>query len=223
MKNISFMLTPSQFLDGSKTVTRRLGWETLKVGDHLMGCEKCQGRRNGEPLVRLGELVVITVRREPLRRMLDDPNYGLVECKREGFPTMTPAEFVALFCKSHADCTPETIITRIEFRKVENVPGAVAGSPPSFTGYQPELWTMRKDDIYAARMALTDGIAYTRELLANHDRDLGRNHRSNKIAAEHMEKAITAMQCALIGLRPAPAEDLENDQGQTIPGQTSHE
>jgi hypothetical protein len=82
------------------------------------------------------------------------------------------------------------------------------GSAPSFTGYKPELWTMRKDDIYAARMALTDGIAYTRELLANHDRDLGRNHRSNKIAAEHMEKAIAAMQCALIGLRPTPAESL---------------
>ena len=88
------------------------------------------------------------------------------------------------------------------------------GSPPSFTGYKPELWTMRKDDIYAARMALMDGIAYTRELLANHDRDLGRNHRSNKIAAEHMEKAIASMQCALIGLRAAPAESLENVQSE---------
>lgn len=90
------------------------------------------------------------------------------------------------------------------------------GSPPSFVGYTPELWTVRKDDIYAARTALTDGIAYTRELLANHDRDLGRNHRSNKIAAEHMEKAIAAMQCALIGLRPAPAEDLENSKVRDI-------
>lgn len=119
MRNISFMLTPSQFLDGSKTVTRRLGWEYLKAGDHLMGCEKCQGRRNGEPLVRLGECVVVTVRREPLRRMLDDPNYGPGECKREGFPNMTPAEFVAFFCESHDGCTPDTTVTRIEFRRIE--------------------------------------------------------------------------------------------------------
>jgi hypothetical protein len=67
--------------------------------------------------------------------------------------------------------------------------------------YQPEIWAVKKDDIYAARSALTDGIAYTKELLANHDRDLGRTHRSNKIAAEHMERAIKDMQCALIGLR----------------------
>ena len=72
--------------------------------------------------------------------------------------------------------------------------------------YIPELWAVEKDAIYAARSALTDGIEYTRELLANHDRDLGRNHRSNKVAAEHMEKAIAAMQCALIGLRRAPTD-----------------
>ena len=71
-------------------------------------------------------------------------------------------------------------------------------------GYRPELCYVRKDDIYAARMALTDGVAYTQELLANHDRDLGRKTRSNKVAAEHMEKAIAAMQCALIGLRASP-------------------
>lgn len=73
--------------------------------------------------------------------------------------------------------------------------------------YQPEMWTVRKDDIYAAHAALRDGIEYTRELLAIHDRDLGRDHRSNRIAAEHMEKAIAGMQCALIGLRAAPVDD----------------
>jgi hypothetical protein len=67
--------------------------------------------------------------------------------------------------------------------------------------YIPELWTVEKDAIYAAKSALADGIEYTRELLANHDRDLGRNHRSNKIAAEHMEAAIRGMQAAIIGLR----------------------
>lgn len=80
----------------------------------------------------------------------------------------------------------------------------------SFHQYIPELWTVEKDAIYAAKGALADGIEYTRELLANHDRDLGRNHRSNKIAAEHMEKAIRGMQAALLGLRPAVQSAVPN-------------
>jgi len=76
--------------------------------------------------------------------------------------------------------------------------------------YIPDLWTVGKDAIYAAKGALADGIEYTRELLANHDRDLGRNHRSNKIAAEHMEAAIRGMQAALLGLRPAVQSSVPN-------------
>ena len=33
MRNISFSLTEEQFLNGSKDVTRRLGWLFLKPGD----------------------------------------------------------------------------------------------------------------------------------------------------------------------------------------------
>lgn len=95
----------------------------------------------------------------------------------------------------------------------------VAGS--GLQEYQPEMWTVRKDDIYAAHAALRDGIEYTRELLANHDRDLGRDHRSNRIAAEHMEKAIAGMQCALIGLRAAPAQDDPNGADQPRPREQS--
>lgn len=80
--------------------------------------------------------------------------------------------------------------------------------------YITEFWTVEKDAINAAKGALADGIEYTRELLANHDRDRGRNHRSNKIAAEHMEAAIRGMQAALLGLRPAAKFSVPNPKAE---------
>lgn len=119
MRNISFMLTKRQVLQKTKDVTRRCGWEDLKVGERLQGCEKCQGRKAGEPLVRLCVVEVVSTRREPIEAMLLDPEYGQIECRREGFPEMKPAAFVDFFCRSHGKkCTPKTIITRIEFRYV---------------------------------------------------------------------------------------------------------
>lgn len=82
--------------------------------------------------------------------------------------------------------------------------------PLMITKDQPELWTVEKEAICAAKGALADGIEYTRELLANHDRNRGRDHRSNKVAAENMEAAIRGMQVALIGLRPASQSSMPN-------------
>ena len=47
--------------------------------------------------------------------MLDDLKYGRDEVRREGFPEMTPAEFVAFFCASHSGCFPDRPLTRLEF------------------------------------------------------------------------------------------------------------
>lgn len=117
MRNISFALTEEQFLDGSKDVTRRLGWLKLKAGDRLMGCRKCQGIKPGESIVRLGEIEVVSVRREYLGLMIFDPNYGKKEARREGFPHMSGRQFVEMFCK-HMPANVGTLITRIEFRHV---------------------------------------------------------------------------------------------------------
>lgn len=123
MRNISFLLTTQQVRDRTKTVTRRLNWLTLKVGDRLQGCEKCQGRKAGEPLVKLAVVEVVSVRRERLDRMTDDLEYGADECKREGFgnsPKLKcPRAFVDFFCRNHAECWPHTIVTRIEFKYVD--------------------------------------------------------------------------------------------------------
>lgn len=115
MKNISFALTTPQFRRRAKDITRRIGWKDLKPGDKLMGCEKCMGRKPGEPLVRLGAIEVLTVRFERLDRMIALPSYGLRECTREGFPGMTPLQFVEMFCASHKGCTLATVVTRIGF------------------------------------------------------------------------------------------------------------
>ena len=119
MRNISFALTTPQFIDGSKDVTRRLGWEFLQPGDRLMACEKCQGIQKGG-LVRLGPIEILDVRREPLNRMITDPEYGLEDAIREGFPKLTGCGFVHMFCH-HMSCDSNTIITRIQFRKIDRI------------------------------------------------------------------------------------------------------
>lgn len=118
MRNISFSLTEEQFLNGTKDVTRRLGWLNLKAGDRLMACRKCMGLKPGESIVRLGEIEVVSVRREPLNRMSADAAYGRAEAIREGFPQMTGGQFVEMFCE-HMKATPATVVTRIEFRRIK--------------------------------------------------------------------------------------------------------
>ncbi len=118
MRNMSFRLTESQYKAGTKTVTRRMGWEFLKPGDIVMGIVKGQGLEKGEHVVKLGPFEVISVCREPLRRLIDDPDYGFDEIVKEGFSPLTPSEFIDSFCWTHKSCTPETVITRIEFKKV---------------------------------------------------------------------------------------------------------
>lgn len=87
----------------------------INTGDALMACEKCQGLKPGDSLVRLGEIIVVSVRREPLNRMTADAAYGRAEAIREGFPEMSGGQFVDMFCK-HMKCLPAQIVTRIEFR-----------------------------------------------------------------------------------------------------------
>lgn len=115
MRNISFALTTEQFKARTKTVTRRLGWAKLGPGDVLMGCVKCMGLKPGQKIERLGKIRVVAVRREFLSDMLADSAYGRRECQREGFPRMRADEFIEMFCRSHSGCTPETVVTRIEY------------------------------------------------------------------------------------------------------------
>lgn len=115
MRNISFALTTTQVLEQTKDVTRRLGWLHLKVGDMVQPVKKCMGLKPGEKIEKLGRPVrVIGVRREHLNSIMRF-EYGHEECAREGFTEMTPDQFVSMFCATHKGCTPDTVITRIEF------------------------------------------------------------------------------------------------------------
>lgn len=121
-RNISFSLTTPQFLDGTKDVTRRQGWNFLEPGDELCVIKKGMGLKKGEQVERLGMIRVLDVRREPLRRIVDDRQYGAVEVVREGFPQMTTKGFVAFYCNSHKKCKPESTVTRIEFERISPLP-----------------------------------------------------------------------------------------------------
>lgn len=123
MRNISFALTTDQIRAGTKTVTRRMGWVNLTPGTLLSPVKKGMGLKPGEKIERLrGPIRVTGVRFEPLRRMTDDGLYGVEECRREGFSQhpryQWPSEFVRFFCDSHKGCTPDSVVTRIEFEYV---------------------------------------------------------------------------------------------------------
>lgn len=127
MKNMAFSMTIPQVRAGTKTVTRRIGWEDLKPGDQFCAVEKGMGLKPGEKVVRLAILRCVSNRKERLNRMTTDRAYGIAECVREGFPLMTPEQFVIFFCLGHKlkdgkRCTSESEVSRISFEYVRHLP-----------------------------------------------------------------------------------------------------
>lgn len=114
MRNISFYATQVQIRARTKTVTRRLGWQSLQPGELLQAIVKGQGLKKGETIEPLGVIRVVNVRRERLDRMTKDLHYGPIEVQLEGFPYSSPVGFVKMFCELN-DCRTSQIITRIQF------------------------------------------------------------------------------------------------------------
>lgn len=112
MRNMSFMLTTAQVRDGTKTVTRRLGWEFLKPGDLVRACVKCMGLRRGEHVERIRTIRILRVSKQWLNSITQE------DVQREGFPDWTPQQFVNMFCE-HNHCEPDTLVNRIEFEYVD--------------------------------------------------------------------------------------------------------
>jgi hypothetical protein len=111
---MSVSLTEDAVVARTKTVTRRMGWLNLKAGDRLTLCRKVMGRRKDEPLVRIVDVEVVSVRREQLSLI------GIDDVIAEGFTDMTPWEFVEFFCASHQGCQPGSTVTRIEWRYIDD-------------------------------------------------------------------------------------------------------
>ena len=134
MRNISFSATTEQIRQRRKFVSRRGNekgptWKNLKPGDILMACEKCQGLGKGGKIVRMGPIVILGTDIEPLDDIIRRPMRTINPCALqpvwwsdettlEGFPELTPAQFVDMFCEMN-DCEPETEVTRILFDYVE--------------------------------------------------------------------------------------------------------
>ena len=75
------------------------------------------------------------------------------------------------------------------------------GSP---TEYMPEMWTIRKDAIYAAIESLESGLEYAKSELAAHDSSIGRTILRNKRYAESVEWDIKKMEATLDMLKSLP-------------------
>ena len=115
MRNMSFSLTTAQVRAQMKTFTRRMGWRFAKAGDVVQPIVKGQGLKKGEKVERIGGPIRFTeVWRERLWWITK------AEVVREGFPDMTPIDFIELFCKMNR-CAHSDEITRIAFEYTEPV------------------------------------------------------------------------------------------------------
>lgn len=120
---MSVAYTEPAVLARTKTVTRRKGWwrdrngrALCKPGDRITLCRKVMGRKPGEPLVRICDVEVVSVRREPLLALTMDLTYGQDEVEREGFPGLDPPEFVDRFFVQAQRMNELDEVTRIEWR-----------------------------------------------------------------------------------------------------------
>ena len=106
--NMSFWLTTEQMRDRSKTVTRRLGWWNLRPGDTVMAVVKGMGLKKGQKVERIHPIRIVSARPEPLNSVTPS------ECVREGFPELSPEDFIYMFCRANK-CKPEQTVNRISF------------------------------------------------------------------------------------------------------------
>jgi hypothetical protein len=122
LRNISFSLTTEQVRRHEKTVTRRLGWWNLKPGTVLQAVEKAQGLKKGEHVKPICLIRVVSVQYEGLYQIgnfeMHEGRSAQDEVNLEGFPDLTPSQFLDMFCKAN-NCTGFTGVNRIEFEYLD--------------------------------------------------------------------------------------------------------
>lgn len=117
MRSISMAVATEQFLAGTKTVTRRVGWMHARPGMLLRVVKQIRGFKPGDHAEVIGYIQLTDVRNERLDRMITDEAYGRIEAALEGFPGWTGAEFVRMFGRI-VKPLPD-FVRRLEFEKVE--------------------------------------------------------------------------------------------------------
>lgn len=108
---ISFAATIPQVYNQTKTVTRRNGWDNLKVGERLWAVEKAMGLKKGQSPVVICQIEVTGLRWERLN-MIDG-----AEAVLEGFHKTEDAHLVGLLCRAYR-LHESDHIHRIEFKYV---------------------------------------------------------------------------------------------------------
>lgn len=106
-------LTEDAVVTRTKTVTRRVGWRHVRVGDTLTLCRKVMGRKKGEPIVRLAEVEIVAIHTEMLGMITER------DVIDEGLDPMTVSEFIDFFCATHKGATPSTPVTVIRWKYLD--------------------------------------------------------------------------------------------------------
>lgn len=116
MRRMSFNLTQQQILDQSKTVTRRVGWWNVKVGERLRAVDRLRSK----DAKTLGIIEVVSARCEALHKITDE------DVAREGFPGKDRFWFESMFCEAmKLNRMHQNAVNRIEFRYVDEEQGDV--------------------------------------------------------------------------------------------------
>jgi hypothetical protein len=110
---VSFAWTTTALLAGWKTVTRRK-WAESHAAKFAPGVEFDAWNR--APYAggrKVASCRVVSLRKEPLARILTDRRYGAEEIKKEGGLWIGPREFCRLFVP--AKCPDESLETAADF------------------------------------------------------------------------------------------------------------
>jgi len=113
-RNMSFMLTTDQIRNKAKTVTRRVGWWYLQTGDIVNAVEKGMGLKKGEKIKRICQIRI----KSALLQELILEKITQEECNKEGFPDLSPQEFIDFICANNKEIWYGRPIMRIEFEYV---------------------------------------------------------------------------------------------------------
>jgi hypothetical protein len=113
MRRMSFMKTIAQIQARTKTVTRRLGWSNIRVGERLLAVDKARVQRKGDRALILGVIEVVSVREERLGHITE------AELVLEGFPGWPRESFLKMFCTMN-ECNALDVVRRIEFKYIDD-------------------------------------------------------------------------------------------------------
>lgn len=120
MRRMSFSATIDQMRAGTKTVTRRHPdtWAKLQPGARILAVEKAMGLAKGERQVPIGVIEIISNRVERAIDLTQE------DVEREGFPGMTPSDWLTeVWWGLHGPVEPTTKMRRLEFRHIANQTG----------------------------------------------------------------------------------------------------